>query len=697
MSYKPNVKLRFNFLTTIIYIVGIVLLLQLFNLQIVHGEEYREQSNTRLTRESTIEADRGSILDKNGNTIVGNNMGFSVDLYKTKIDDQTLNETILKIITVLEQNGDSYIDDFIINVNPYAFSTDNQNTIANFKEDHDIEESATAEECFNKLKEEYEITNTDPLEARKIMAIRYAIQTEGYSSTRPLQISDNISRQSALIFNERSSEFPGINVVVEPVRNYSQGTTAAHIVGYTGKISSEEYKTRKDTYDKDDIIGKTGIEYAFEDYLKGQDGIKQIDMSVDGTVQEEYVTKEAVKGSDVVLTIDLNLQKVTEEALANSIKKINSGGYSQRYATNAGAAVVMEVKTGKILAMASYPTYNPQDFVGTISTEKWNEYNNNVDKPLRNKAIQDNYAPGSIFKMVTAITGLETGATTTKERVRDTGTFYKYNESWRCWLRGGHGWVNITTAIEKSCNYFFYTIGTRIDIDDLAKYAKYFGLGVKTGVELPSETAGTVASRETAEKYGRGWYAGDMMSAVIGQSYNSFSPLQMTKYISMIANNGKIVNPTIVESVIRADGTEINKDEVEKAIKEKLGITDTEVEDLNISQESINVAKEGMKSVTSDESGTAYSVFKNFPIEVGGKTGSAETASGSGNGKTNAWFAGFAPYDDPEIAVVVFIENGGHGWYTGETVRTIMEQYFGMNTTQVQEDMTQIPYVETYR
>ncbi len=697
MGYKPNVKLRFNFLTTIIYIVGIVLLLQLFNLQIVHGEEYREQSNTRLTRESTIEADRGSILDKNGNTIVGNNMGFSVDLYKTKIDDQTLNETILKIITVLEQNGDSYIDDFIINVNPYAFSTDNQNTIANFKEDHDIEESATAEECFNKLKEEYEITNTDPLEARKIMAIRYAIQTEGYSSTRPLQISDNISRQSALIFNERSSEFPGINVVVEPVRNYSQGTTAAHIVGYTGKISSEEYKTRKDTYDKDDIIGKTGIEYAFEDYLKGQDGIKQIDMSVDGTVQEEYVTKEAVKGSDVVLTIDLNLQKVTEEALANSIKKINSGGYSQRYATNAGAAVVMEVKTGKILAMASYPTYNPQDFVGTISTEKWNEYNNNVDKPLRNKAIQDNYAPGSIFKMVTAITGLETGATTTKERVRDTGTFYKYNESWRCWLRGGHGWVNITTAIEKSCNYFFYTIGTRIDIDDLAKYAKYFGLGVKTGVELPSETAGTVASRETAEKYGRGWYAGDMMSAVIGQSYNSFSPLQMTKYISMIANNGKIVNPTIVESVIRADGTEINKDEVEKAIKEKLGITDTDVEDLKISQESINVAKEGMKSVTSDESGTAYSVFKNFPIEVGGKTGSAETASGSGNGKTNAWFAGFAPYDDPEIAVVVFIENGGHGWYTGETVRTIMEQYFGMNTTQVQEDMTQIPYVETYR
>ena len=697
MSYKPNFKIRFNFLTTVIYILGIVLLLQLFNLQIVHGEEYREQSNTRLTRESTIKADRGSILDKSGNTIVGNSMGFSVDLYKTKIDDKTLNETILKIITVLEQNGDSYIDDFIINVNPYTFTTDNAETISKFKKKHDIDENATAEQCFNAMKEEYEIENTDPVEARKIMAIRYAIQTEGYSSTRPLQIASNITRQSALIFNERSAEFPGINVVVEPIRNYTQGTTAAHIVGYTGKISSEELKTRKDTYDQDDIIGKTGIESAFEEYLKGEDGVKQIDMTVEGTVQEEYVTKEAVKGSDVVLTIDLNLQKVTEEALANSINKINSGGYSKRYETNAGAAVVMEVKTGKILAMASYPTYNPQDFVGTISTDTWNSYINNPDKPLRNKAVQDAYPPGSIFKMVTAITGLETGVTNTKERVRDTGVFHKYNESWRCWQRGGHGWVNITTAIEKSCNYFFYTIGTRMNIDDLEKYARYFGLGEKTGVELPSESAGTVASKGAAEKAGRGWYAGDMMSAVIGQSYNSFTPLQMAKCISMIANDGKVVNPTIVESVIKADGTEVNKDEVEKTINEKLGITDTGTKDLNISKESINVAKEGMKSVTSDEAGTAYSVFKNFPIEVGGKTGSAETASGAGNGKTHAWFAGFAPYDDPEIAVVVFIDNGGHGWYTGETVRTIMEQYFGMNTTQVQEDMTQTPYVETYR
>lgn len=696
MSKKPNVKLRFNFITTIIYIVGIILLLQLFNLQIVHGSEYREQSNTRLTRESIIKADRGSILDKSGNTIVGNTMGFSVDLYKTKIDDKTLNQTILNVINTLEQNGDSYVDNFIININPFSFNVSDEK-VAQFKKDNKIDENASAEECFNKMKEKYEIDNTDVNEARKIMAIRYEIQEEGYSSTKPLQISNNIKRQTALIFNEKASEFPGINVVVEPVRNYAQGTTASHIVGYTGRITADELKTRKDTYDQDDIIGKNGIESAFEEYLKGTDGVKQLDMSVDGTVQEEYATQEAVKGDDVVLTIDLNLQKVTEQALADTINKINSGGYSQRYATNSGAAVVMEVKTGKILAMASYPTYNPQDFVGTISTDKWNEYNNNPDLPLMNKTIQSAYAPGSIFKMVTAIAGLETGVVNTTEKIRDTGTFYKYNSSWHCWLKGGHGWLNITGAIEKSCNFFFYTIGSRMDIDTLAKYARYFGLGVKTGMELPSEVSGTVASREAAKKNNAEWYPGDMMSAVIGQSYNAFTPLQMAKYISMVANGGHKVNPTIVESVIKADGTEVPRDEVEKTIKEKLGITDDTSEDLTISQTSIDVVKEGMRSVTSDESGTAYSVFKNFPIEVGGKTGSAETQQGAGNGKTNAWFAGFAPFDDPEIAVVVFVENGGHGWYTGETVRNIMEQYFGMNTTQVQEDMTQAPYVETYR
>ena len=689
-------NLRYNILVVLVYIIGIIILIQLFNLQIVHGQEYREKSSTRLTRETKIEAARGSILDRNGNTIAGTVTQYSLEIYKSKIDQQTLNNTLLEVTKVLEAHNDQYKDKFPVTIEPLSFNMESQEQINSWLKANKLEENLTPEQVINKYKEKYEIKNEDIKEVRKIIGLRYGIEKEGYTSMSAYVISNNISKESVAIFEEQSSKFPGIATSITPRRKYLKGTLASHIIGYIGPINQEELE-KNEGYSMNDYIGKAGIESLFEKYLKGENGKKQTDMTINGATSAEYVTKEAVAGDDVVLTIDANLQTVAETALKNNIEKIRTGGFAEQRNVNNGAVVALDVKTGEVLAMASYPTYNPQDFVGTISTEKWNEYNNNPDLPLMNKAIQSAYAPGSIFKMVTAIAGLETGATNTTEKIRDTGTFYKYNSSWHCWQRGGHGWLNITGAIEKSCNFFFYTIGTRMDIDVLAKYAKYFGLGVKTGVELPSEVAGSVASRETAEKNNHSWQPGDMMSAVIGQSYNAFTPLQMAKYISMVANGGNKITPTIVESVIRADGTEVPKEEVEQTIKAKLGITDDGTEDLTISQTSIDVVKEGMRSVTSDESGTAYSVFKNFPIEVGGKTGSAETESGANNGKTNAWFAGFAPYDDPEIAVVVFVENGGHGWYTGETVREIMEQYFGMNTTQVQEDMTQAPYVETYR
>lgn len=697
MRKIPNIKFRFNLMTTFIYIIGVILLLQLFNLQIVHGEEYREASNTRLTRESILKATRGSITDSSGNAIAEDTMGFSLELYKTKSNTETLNNTLLKVVQVLENNGDRYIDDFPIAINPFAFAI-SEDKVARFKKDNKIEQDATAEEAFYKMKNKYGITNESVEETRKILAMRYNITIKGYSNTKAVTISDNISRQSALVFNERSAEFLGINVVVKPMRTYAMGSLAAHIVGYTGKITEDELKTRKETYSPDDSIGRTGIESVFEEYLKGKDGTKQIDMSVDGAVTDEYVTKEAIKGSDVVLTIDANLQKVTEEALANNIQKIRNGGFSQRYEAAAGSAVVMNVKTGEILALANYPTYNPQNFIGTMSQETWNKYFNSNEKPLYNIAIQGSYAPGSIFKMVTAIAGLETGNVKLNEKVNDTGVYHLGNQTWNCWYytdyHRGHGWVNVTSAIQKSCNYFFYEIGNRMGIDNLVKYAKYFGLGSKTGVELPSETAGTLASKEAKaiKENGVSWYPGDMLNTSIGQGLNSFSPLQMTKYISMVANRGKQINPSIVKTIIRQDGSEVSKEEIEKFSNEKLKIETQPIEELNISEENIQAVLEGMRSVTLEAGGTAYNIFKDFNIEVGGKTGSAEAGK-----KVHAWFAGFAPFDDPEIAVVVFVENGGHGNYTAEAVREIMAQYFGMNANQVQEDMTAKPYTETMR
>ena len=698
---KKSINFRYNIATIFTYLIGIILIVQLFNLQIVHGAKYREESNTRLTRESVLEADRGEILDRSGNVLVSSSQKFNLELYKSKIDTDTLNESILKIIQVLEKYDVSYTDSFPININPFGY-TISDTSLSNWKKNNNIDSDATAEEAFYKFKDKYKIKNEDITEVRKIIAIRYAIVKEGYSSTKALTIAKDIPREAIAEFSEKGDDFPGINITVQPVRQYKEGTLASHILGYASKISDTEYQQKKDTYNQNDIIGKTGIEYLLEEYLKGKDGIKQIDMAVDGTITAEVVEKEAVSGSNVVLTIDSKLQKIAEEALKDNIEKIKSGGFGKAYEAKGGSCVVMNVKTGEVLAMASYPDYNPQSFANGISSEEWKSYSENKSYPLLNKAIQSAYEPGSIFKMVTAIAGLESGNITLTERINDTGQYIKYGEKRNCWYytdyHTGHGPLNVIGAIEKSCNYFFYETADRMGIDTLDKYASYFGLGKKTGIELPSEVSGTLASKEYVKSINSSWNPGDTINAAIGQGYNRFTPLQMTKYISMIANGGNNVDVSIIKTIQNSDGTEVSQEEINKFVNEKLGLTEENNENINLNKDYINAVKEGMKSVTSGESGTAYVRFKDFNIKVGGKTGSAEAGKDS-NGKdiVNAWFAAFAPYDDPEIAVVVMVENGGHGNYTAEAVRNIMAEYFGMNTQNVTESVQAEAYTESIR
>ena len=698
---KKSINFRYNTITIFTYLIGIILIVQLFNLQIVHGAKYREESNTRLTRESTLEATRGEILDRSGNVLVSSSQKFNLELYKSKIDTNALNDSILKIIQVLEKYNVSYVDSFPIKIDPFEYTIADTN-LSNWKSNNGIDENATAEEAFYKFKDKYKIQNTDISEIRKIIAIRYAIVQEGYSSTKSLTIAKDIPREAVAEFSEEGDEFPGINISVQPVRQYKQGTLASHILGYASKIGSEEYQKKKDEYNQNDIIGKTGIEAVFEKYLKGKNGTKQIDMAVDGTITAEVVEKEAVAGSNVVLTIDSQLQKIAEEALKDNIEKIKNGGFGKSYDAKGGSCVVMNVKTGEVLAMASYPDYNPQSFADGISNEEWKSYNENKSYPLLNKCIQSAYEPGSIFNMVTAIAGLESGNISLTEKINDTGVYKKYGAEWKCWYytdyHRGHGYLNVIGAIEKSCNFFFYETADRMGIDTLDKYATYFGLGRKTGIELPSETAGTLASKDYVKSIKGSWNPGDTINAAIGQGYNKFTPLQMTKYISMIANGGNNVNVSIVKTIQNADGTEVSKDEINEYVKEKLGLTEENTENITLNKDYVNAVREGMKSVTSGESGTAYVRFKDFNIKVGGKTGSAEAGKdANGNDIVNAWFAAFAPYDDPEIAVVVMVENGGHGNYTAEAVRNIMAEYFGMNTQNVTEDMQAVSYTESMR
>ncbi len=687
-----NTNLRYNLITILVYIVGIVLIVQLFNLQIINGKEYRETSNTRLSRETVIKAARGSIKDRTGNLLVTTKMGFNIELYKTKINTTTLNKTILNTIKILENNNDKYINNLPISIEPFKFTIDDEESQVNWKKENDIKEDATPEQCFYELKEKYKIEQDNILEAYKIMVVRYEISRNGYSSIRPVTIAKDVSRESAVKLGEQSIYFPGISATNEPMVSYPSGSLASHILGYVGNITETELDGREDTYGINDVIGKVGIQYVFEEYLRGKDGIKQLDMSVDGTITDEYITQEAVAGSDVILTIDANLQAATEKALANNIKKIAGGGFSKRSDAKAGAAVVMNVKTGEILAMASYPDYEPELFVNGISQKKLDEYNKGDN--IFNRAISGVYAPGSTFKMITAIAGLETGVITPTEKINDIGVYKKAHEP-ACWIWNSygmsHGWLNVTEAITHSCNYFFYEVGYRATIDNIAKYAKYYGLGEKTNVELPMEEKGIVATRDKAKERGDEWQIGETLSAAIGQSYNSYTPIQMAKYISMLANGGEPIDVTIVKSINDVNGNQVSKEDITKFVNAKLGLTKEKKENLNIKKENIDAILKGMKGVTSEEGGTAYSTFANFNIELGGKTGSAQTDV---QGKINGWFVGFAPYEEPEIAVVVLVENAGSGSYTAEVARDILQEYFGMNMEKVEEDLTAMPSTE---
>ena len=598
---KKNV--RFNILTLLTYIIGIILLIQLFNLQVVHGEEYLEKSSSRLTRETTIVAARGNILDRNGNIIAGTVSKYSLNIYRSKIDTDTLNNTALQVIRVLETNGDTYKDDFPVKLNPIEFTIKDEE-LANWLQNNDLNENLSAEEVITKYKEKYEIKNDNIEDIRKIITIRYGIEKNGYSSMSPYTISNSISKESVAIFEEQNSKFPGIDIVTTPVRKYKKGSLASHTIGYIGAINEEEYE-ENEGYSMNDYIGKTGVEYVFEKYLRGENGVKQTDMSIDGTTTAEYVTKEAIQGKDVVLTIDANLQEVAENSLKTNLEKIKNGEYGEARDVNAGAVVVLDVKTGEVLALVSYPDFEPELFIDGISTEKWNEYTNGETSSLINRTIQSAYAPGSIFKMVSAIAGLETGAVNATETIYDTGVFEAgggYRP--RCWIYSttghGHGALNVSGAIKNSCNYYFYELITRMGIENLEKYATYFGLGQKTNIELLGETSGTLAGKTLYEKLGQKWYYGNSLSAVIGQAENNFTPIQIARYIAMIANEGKEVNITILKDVVSQDGEIENKEEVKNYINEKLRITEINREKLDIKKENIDVVLEGMRSVTTE-------------------------------------------------------------------------------------------------
>lgn len=425
-------------------------------------------------------------------------------------------------------------------------------------------------------------------------------------------------------------------------------------------------------YTQNSNIGKMGIEQSFEKYLKGTDGVNRVEVDSYGTVSSENVATKSVTGQNVTLTIDYRLQKVAEDSLVKVINEIKVGTPTMQKHEDAcaGSVVVLDTVTGEVLAMVSYPSFDLNSFVDGINYKDWNALNNSVLRPMFNRSISGLYSPGSTYKMLVGLAGLADGKITTTEKINDPG-IYPYGHNPKCWIYEmyglTHGFVNLSEAIKVSCNCFFYEVGRRIGISEIVSYAKLFGLGEKTGIEVGGEVKGQIAG----DNFKGDWYLGDTLSAAIGQSYNSYTPIQLANYISTIANGGTLNKLTVIKSVEDNEKNSIGLDELNKYTTGFTGVN-FQSKNLNLQPEYINAIKVGMSNVTSDRGGTAYNTFKNLGIEVAGKTGTAEVTSGSANGI----FVGFAPYDKPKIAIIAVIEHGGEGTYTANVVRPIMDEYF---------------------
>lgn len=670
---------RYLILSIITFLVSIVFIIRLFNLQIVDGKEYREKSERRMLRTEVITAPRGEIVDRNGVILATSKLSFNVELYKVNVTAEEQNDALVKLIKILEENGDAISSSFPINDSKSGFNFESQEEENKWKEEMGFDTSLDFNQVIEKYIEKFELSAYDRDTQIKIIQIKYEGNLNGYSLFTSATIAKNISEKSHALIEEDIYELYGVNIVSVPIRYYPNGNFASHILGYVGKISNTEYKEKKDEgYNVNSIVGKSGVELSFEKYLKGEDGENKVETDLQGNTSTKTTTKKAVAGNTLTLTIDYRLQKAAEESLKNTISRLNDGTLVGKTIADAdaGAVVVLDVKTGEVLAMASYPDYDINSLVRGLSSEEWNKLNNDPLKPMYNRTISGRYSPGSTYKMLVGIAGLMNNKITVDEKILDPG-IYPYGHKPKCWIYSyygmTHGYVNLTEALKGSCNCYFYEVGRRIGIDEIVKYSKMFGLGEKTGIELDNEAKGSIAGENRKDSE---WYLGMTLSAAIGQSDNAYTPIQLANYISTIANGGTLNKVSIIKKVTNEETSQdVSMSEIEEYTSNYTGVN-FETKKTSIDPSYINAIKEGMRAVTNDMGGTSYSLFKDSQIEVAGKTGTSQL----GNGSNNGIFVGFAPYDDPEIAVVAIIENGAEGTYTAHVVRPIMDEYFNIST-----------------
>jgi penicillin-binding protein 2 len=573
-----------------------VLFVRLFYLQVIEGEEFRQHSENNSIRLQSVDSPRGLILDRYGKLLVDNRPSFNLSIILK--DAKPIGATIHKLA------------------------------------------------AYANLSEQDLLTKIE--------------RSKGVPSYKPVLLKQDVGRDVLAAIEVHKFDLPGVIVDVKPLRNYIEEQSAAHVLGYLGEINIDELNNEKFSENRaGDFIGKFGVEKAFEGFLRGKRGGRQVEVNATGQIVRVLNTVDAQPGYNLYLTIDYGLQRKAEMLLEGV----------------AGAVAAMDPTNGHILALASSPTFNQNTFVTGISHEQWAFLKSDPFRPMQNKAVQGEYPPGSTYKIITAIAGLE-------EKIVDETTtifcpgHYKFgNRVFRCWKRGGHGHVDIYKAIAESCDVFFYQVGQELGVDRLAYYAKACGLGFPTGIQLGHEAKGLIPTADWKKRRtGVSWQGGETLSVAIGQGYNLATPLQMALLTSAVANGGIRYNPLILKSIVTADGKGINYSKARV------------VGQLPAGEKTLQIVKRGLWEVVNAKKGTA-TIARLADIEICGKTGTSQVVGRKKDDsrrdedrpyhlQPHAWFVAYAPADDPKIAVSVIVENGEHGSSTAAPIaRELIQTY----------------------
>lgn len=644
----------------------------LYDAQVVHGSENRARSITSNTASETVTASRGIITDRNGKVLVSNRLAYTLVVDKSSFgkDEAALNDAIWQLIQLCQEQGVTWNDTLPMTTgsSPQLTSKSLTESFREYLDDNKLPTDGGSAEVLAAMRKLYKVDDSyTDAQARLIVGVRYEL--DGRSS---YTFAEDVSTE--LLGRITDGKYRGVTIKTAAARVYNT-KLAAHILGTVGAIWQEEWRSDESTgyvgyadkgYNMNDLVGKDGVEKAFEEYLHGKDGKRLITTDENGKITGELYTREPQPGGTVALTIDIDLQQVVEDTLASTIQGMIDKDSNER----GGAAAVIQVGTGEVLAMASYPTYDLETF-----NQDYDELVKDERLPMFNRATQGVYAPGSTFKLCTSVAALEEGIITPSTIIEDKGIYtYYVDPQPMCWIwrqaHTTHGRINVSQAIVDSCNYFYYEVGRLTGIKKLDEYATAFGLGQSTGIEI-GDVSGVLASPEWAEAHDREWTDGQTITAAIGQSYNLFTPLQLANYVATLVSGGEHYEAHLLKNVKSYDNSRV----IDVYDKGPLN-------DLNISDSTMAAVTKGMHDLTYD---SLRSAFSRCVVEAGAKTGSAQVGTDIANGT----FVAYAPYDDPEIAIAIVVEKGGSGSLLANAAVDIINAWFtrdGTGATAAGED-----------